>query len=296
MKRYLFIGSIEYSAYCLETLFDIGINIIDILCPSQDAAKFHMDYFDLGIIARKKNIPFSYFTKISEMTNRVRENRPDVIFVLGLSQLIPKQILEIPSIGCIGSHPALLPQNRGRHPIIWAIANGLKKSGFTFFWLDENIDSGEIWSQKEFLIDELDDASTVYEKIKKIAAELLRRNIPDLEQGIVKKTPQDDTNANYWRRRGYEDGEIDWRMSSKRIYDLVRALTRPYVGAHCIYNEREVKVWKARIIEAKEDISNIEPGKIIFKEQQKLDVKTGDGVIEILEHNFEPLPEEGDYL
>ena len=84
-----------------------------------------------------------------------------MIFVLGLSQIIPGSILEIPTIGCIGSHPALLPENRGRHPIIWAIANGLKKSEITLFWIDEGIDSGDIWAQKELEISTESDAATV---------------------------------------------------------------------------------------------------------------------------------------
>lgn len=296
MKRYIFIGSVEYSAYCLRILLEMGINIIDIMCPYKEAARFNNDYFDLGKITKEFKKEIYYFSKIQNEFEHIEKQAPDIIFVLGLSQIIPSQILKIPTIGCIGSHPALLPQNRGRHPIIWAIANGLTKSGITLFWIDEGVDSGDIWVQKEFDIDISDDALSVYKKVAKLSIEILRENIPQLERGIIKKIKQDDKRANYWRKRTYKDGEIDWRMSNKRIYDLIRALTKPYVGAHCIYKGKEIKIWKSRIIEESETYENIEPGKVISVNYPRLTIKTGDRILEIMEHSFDPLPEVGEYL
>lgn len=295
-KRYIFIGSVEYSAYCLKALLEMGINIVDIMCPIREASKFNSDYYDLGNVAKDFGRGVYYFKKIGNEIEHIKEKNPDVIFVLGLSQIAPSEILKIPTIGCIGSHPALLPQNRGRHPIIWAIANGLKKSGITLFWMDEGIDSGDIWGQEEFEIADEEDAATIYEKVKELSVKIIRDNISDLEKGIVRKIRQDYSKANYWRKRTKKDGEIDWRMSSKRIYDLVRALTKPYVGVHCVYNDREIKVWKTKIVANAGEYTNLEPGKVISANNSFIRVKTGDGMIEILEHCFNPLPKEGDYL
>lgn len=221
---------------------------------------------------------------------------PDIMVVLGLSQIIPKHILETPTIGCIGSHPALLPQNRGRHPIIWAIANGLTRSGITLFWIDEGVDSGDIWGQEEYEISSEDDASAVYEKVKEMSVKILKNNIPDLEKGIVKRVKQDHSLANYWRKRTKKDGEIDWRMSTKRIYNLVRALGKPYVGVHCVYKGKEIKIWKVKILDNTDAYINLEPSEVISIDGSCIKVKTGDGVIEIIEHNFDSLPAVGDYL
>lgn len=296
MKRYIFIGSVEYSAHCLKELLKMNVNIVDIMCPYQEVSKFNSDYFDLGDIAKEFNRSTHYFKNIKNEAEYIRSQKPDIIFVLGLSQIIPEEILKIPTMGCIGSHPALLPRNRGRHPIIWAIANGLKKSGITLFWLDNRVDTGDIWVQKEFFIDVLDDASAVYEKVKYLSVELLKDNIPLLENGSIRRLKQDDSRSNYWRKRGYKDGEIDWRMSSHKIYDLVRALTKPYVGAHCIQNGQEVKIWKSRIVKDRECVSNLEPGKVLSRNNVSIMIKTGDGIIEVLEHNFKVLPKEGDHL
>lgn len=295
-KRYILIGSVEYSAYCLEALLEMRINIVDIMCPIQEAAKFNSDYYHLGKVAKKFGKSVYNFKNIGEEVENIKENKPDVIFILGLSQIVPQQILAIPTIGCIGSHPALLPRNRGRHPIIWAIANGLKKSGITLFWMDEGVDSGDIWDQREFDIKETDDALNIYEKVKELTIEMLKNNIPDLEKGVIRKIKQDHSKANYWRKRTSKDGEIDWRMSSKRIYDLVRALTKPYVGAHCKYSNKEIKVWKVNILTDGGKYANLEPGKVISVNNSCISVKTGDGLIEIIEHDFSPLPVAGDYL
>ncbi len=296
MKRYVFIGSVQYSAYCLNVLLEMGINIVSIMCTDKESSKINSDYFDLGHVAEKHGKYVYYFKKISDEYGHIREYNPDVILILGFSQIIPKRILEIPTIGCIGSHPALLPRNRGRHPIIWAIANGLRKSGITLFWIDEGVDSGDIWTQKEFEIDEFDNASSIYQKVEELTVDLFRKNIPELENGIVKRIKQDESKANYCRKRTYKDGEIDWRMSSKRIYDLVRALYKPYVGAHCIYKGKEIKIWKVNILDLDEGLESIEPGKVLFKTGSSIQVKTGDGLIDIVVHEFGQIPEIGEYL
>lgn len=296
MKRYVFIGSVEYSAYCLNALLGMKINIVEIMCPCKDSSKVNSDYSDLSVVAREYDKKIHYFKRIKDEAEHIKRNRPDVIFVLGLSQIIPSHILAIPTMGCIGSHPALLPQNRGRHPIIWAIANGLKKSGITLFWIDEGVDSGDIWGQREFDIDIFDDAASVYEKVKRLSVEILKENIFDLENGKINRFEQDSEKANYWRKRTPEDGQIDWRMSSKRIYDLARALTKPYVGAHCIYKDKEIKIWKTNIMNEGEKYENIEPGKVVSIENNCIIITTGDGLIKIEEHEFGILPKVGEYL
>jgi methionyl-tRNA formyltransferase len=272
------------------------VNIVGIMCPYKEVSKFNSDYFDLGDVAEEYGKDVYYFKNIKDEFQYINEKKPDIIFVLGLSQIISEQVLKIPTIGCIGSHPALLPQNRGRHPIIWAIANGLKKSGITLFWIDEGIDSGDIWGQEEYEIGLDDDAASVYRKVKKLSLKILKDNLPELEKGVVMRIKQEHSQANYWRKRKRGDGEVDWRMSNKRIYDLVRALTRPYAGAHCVYKEKEYKIWKVKILKEDEKLSNLEPGKIISISDSSIKVKTGDGIVEIIDHEFNPLPEVGGYL
>ncbi len=296
MKRYVFIGSVDFSRSCLEAMLKMGLSIAGVFCLERGAASANSDYADLGEVAGRLGRPCRYFNRIKDEAENIRALEPDVIFVMGLSQIVPQEILDIPYVGTIGSHPALLPRNRGRHPLIWAIANGLTRSGLTFFWLDRGVDTGDIWAQRGFAIGPEDDASTVYERVKGLACEMLEAHIPELEKGIARRKKQDSSIANTLRKRTAKDGEIDWRMGSKRICDLIRALYRPYPGAHCMHNGREVKVWKGKEYKASGAVRGLEPGKVLSSDRGSIVVKTGDGAIELLEHGFERLPGAGEYL
>lgn len=293
MKRYAFVGAVQFSARCLDALLGSGANVVGILCPSE--SKFNADFADLGPVAAKHGHEVRRFTKIADEAEHLRSLRPDVVFVLGLSQILPPEVLKIPTLGCIGSHPALLPRNRGRHPLIWAIANGLPESGLSLLWLDEGVDSGDLWKQRSFPIGPDDDAGAVYERVCGLGAEMLREGVAELERGVISRAPQDSSRANYWRKRSAKDGEIDWRMSSRRAYDLVRALRPPYGGAHCLQGGKEVKIWRARPVDAP-DSRHYEPGRVL-RTTPALTVKCGEGALEILESGIDAgTLKEGDYL
>ena len=100
--------------------------------------------------------------------------------------------------------------------------------------------------------------------------------------------------SNIWRKRTKIDGQIDFRMSSNAIYNLVRALTKPYVGAHINYKGKEIKIWKVEI--AKNKKNNIECGKILNTSKNKITVKTYDGAVIITHHEFLKKPNIGEYI
>ncbi len=147
--RIVFIGTVEFSYACLQAMVKAGGEVVGILTQSREEARYNSDWADLSPLGKICPAPVHYFQKISgpETLETIRSLRPDIIFVLGLSHLLPKELLQIPPLGVIGSHPDLLPENRGRHPLIWALAQGLSKSGLTFFYIDEGVDSGNIVMQ-----------------------------------------------------------------------------------------------------------------------------------------------------
>ena len=118
--------------------------------------------------------------------------------------------------------------------------------------------------------------------------------VPEIKHGTYKRMPQDHSLSNTWRKRSKNDGKIDFRMSSYSIYNLVRSLTKPYVGAHVVYNGKEYKVWKSK--ESKCKAMNLEPGKVLAVEDNIITVKTGDGGINLIEHDFNVMPHVGEYL
>jgi len=118
--------------------------------------------------------------------------------------------------------------------------------------------------------------------------------VPKLENGTYTRTPQDHSTANVWRKRSKNDGKIDFRMSSQAIYYLIRALAKPYVGAHVQYKGEEYKVWQGRENEC--EASYLEPGKVLAVNNSVITVKSGDAAIDLTKHDFTVMPRVGEYL
>jgi methionyl-tRNA formyltransferase len=289
--RIVFVGAVEFSRYCLEAVLKNGGDVVAVLTLPKEHAGFHSDYADLSDVAIQHGITVYRLNNINNAENvkLIQSLSPDIIFVFGWSQLISKRILDIPPMGCIGTHPALLPRNRGRHPIVWALAEGLEESGLTFFYLDEGADSGDILCQRPFPITREDDARALYEKIKGLASEAIAEFLPKLEQGIAPRVPQDHSQATYWRKRTGKDGEIDWAAPTVKIYNLIRALARPYVGAHTYAAGRKVTIWRAilprRPLPTKAD--GVAPGTVFTTAGKGLAVRTGDGYLKICGYELE---------
>ncbi len=294
--RIFFIGCVHFSRIMLDTILKIpGTEVVGIATKSK--SKFNADHSDLSDLAISNNISWNYVKDINDehIVNWISDLKPDIIFCFGWSSLIKLPLLKLPPMGVIGYHPAKLPQNRGRHPIIWALALGLSESASTFIKLDEGADSGDILSQNMIKISDEDDAYSIYEKLINEAKNQVLEFLPLLTNGNVIWKKQNHELANIWRKRYSKDGEIDFRMNSGTIFNLVRALTRPYVGAHILHNGNEIKVWKTKI--GKSAPQNDEPGKVLsIGENGEICVKTSDSSIWLVVHEFKVLPIANEYI
>lgn len=292
--RIIFVGTVEFSRYMLKKLISLNANIVGVC--TKERSNFNSDYCDLSLICLEENIPYKYIDNINskESLDWIKALNPDVIFCFGWSNLLKNELLTLSPMGIIGYHPTKLPQNRGRHPLIWSLALGLKESASTFFFMQEGADDGDILSQRDFEIRDNDDAQTLYNKVITIAASQIEDFLPKLQNKSYQKIKQDHIKSNVWRKRNIKDGSIDFRMSSKAIYNLVRALTKPYVGAHLVYNEKDIIIWKVEIMNNTKH--NLESGKVLESKDNYIVVKTYDSAIKILDHEFEILPQVGEYL
>lgn len=295
--KIVFIGTVEFSYKALSAIIEHDFEVVGIVTKKQ--SKFNADFYDLTPIAKNYNIPiiFKENNNDDKIISFLKSKAPDIIYCFGWSHLLPEEILSIAPYGVIGFHPAELPFNRGRHPIIWALFLGLKQTASTFFIMDKSADTGDIISQEIVEITEEDTASTLYQKISNIGLKQILEFSKEFNTKgkDIKRIIQNKTSGNSWRKRGKEDGRIDFRMTTDAIYNLVRALTHPYVGAHIqLNNWQEVKVWKVIRVENKD--KNYEPGKVLDVEGNNIIVKTYDGAIKITEHGFNELPKKGEYL
>ena len=236
--KILFIGAVKFSAAVLQQLIELDAKICGVM--TKESSTFNADFEDLTPIGEKYNIPCHYTNNpnAEESIDWVRQANPDIIFCFGWSTLIKKTLLNIPSMGILGFHPAALPQNRGRHPLIWALALGLDETASSFFFMDEGADSGDLLSQSKIKITDRETAKTLYKKVTETALQQITVFLPNLISNSYQRQPQDHSQATYWRKRNAADGAIDFRMSNQTIDRLVRALSYPYPGAHIVYQRR----------------------------------------------------------
>jgi len=292
--RILFIGSVAFSAHALRELIAMQAEIVGV-CTLKESA-FNADHVDLVSIANDAGIPALYAQNLdnSESLEWVRERKPDVIFCFGWSRLIKAPLLSLSPMGVVGFHPAALPANRGRHPLVWALVLGLRETASTFFLMDEGADSGDLLSQIKVPIYESDDAGDLYERVTGIAMGQLREFVPRLAAGEIQRIPQDHQLANVWRKRNFQDGLIDWRMTAENIHNLVRGLAKPYVGAHFDYAGQQIKVWKTSF--EPDAPLNIEAGKVLAVNDDFISIKTGNGSVRLLDYAPKIQLKPGDYL
>ncbi len=283
--RSVFVGGIRLSASILSALVEADEGLEAVFCPSPEVAKgSHDDYVRLRPYAGDCAYHEYEDINASSTVAAIQQYEPDVLYVLGVSQILKAPLLDIPSEGCLGGHISLLPANRGCSPIIWAIANGLSQHGVTMIWLDEGIDTGDIAAQRSFQIQPHEHAGDVYEKVETLYVEMLETELlPSFHRGTFPRRSQPEESSNYWRRRGPVDGRIDWRMSARRIHNLVRALYHPYPGADAVYQEEKHKIWQTDIEIAAE---NRIPGEVLQIRGEDLLVKAGEDAVWLHDHEL----------
>lgn len=296
----LFFGNVILSAKLLGVI-EQKENVKIACIVTKSSSEVNSDHVNLSTIKLKDKPVVLFADQMceSELFRTLSQMQFDLGFCIGWSSIISKDIFCLPKLGIIGYHPALLPKNRGRHPLIWALCLGLRETGSTFFMLDRAPDSGDIVSQIRVPISKDDFANSLYERITKIAKGQLDNILSDLNRtGQLNKTKQQLTDGNIWRKRTRKDGIIDWRMGSENIYNLIRALTSPYPFAEVEYCNLFIKLRWAEL--GPELPSNIEPGFVFKRENQKLTIKCGTGSIILSATDFDTLLDtaiiEGTYL
>lgn len=293
--RVVFVGCVVFSNEVLKSLLKFKtLEIVGIVTKKN--SKFNSDFLSLANIAEKKSIPFFFNDNknTKELFQFIKSLNPELGFCIGWSNILDKSILEIPKLGFIGYHPTNLPKNRGRNPIVWSIFLGLKNLTSTFFKINKLIDGGDIINKKKINISKNETAKSLYSKMCETAVKQINYFLPKYLNSKIKLKKQNLYESNFWRKRDQIDGIIDWRMSFSAINNLVRALSKPYIGASTFYKNKEYIVWNVK--KGPNSNNNFEPGKIIMIKNKHILIKCWRGSVWITDHNFKKLPNKLEYL
>ncbi|EQG75763.1 methionyl-tRNA formyltransferase [Clostridioides difficile DA00165] len=232
-------------------------------------------------LAIENNIPVYQPVKARDkkFIDKIKSLNPDVIVVVAFGQILPKEILEIPKLGCINVHVSLLPKYRGAAPINWVIINGEEKTGVTTMYMDEGLDTGDMILKTEVNLDENITAGELHDKMMNIGAETLKETLRLIEEGNAPREVQNHEEFSYAPIMNKSLGNIDFSKSAREIHNLVRGVN-PWPSAYTTYNDVIMKVWKTKVLDEK---STKDVGTIIDVSKDGIKVSTIDNVLLIEE-------------
>lgn len=269
------------------------IDTLITLTPSQGAKVKVAGYYDLNAFAHEHGIKLYYPKKYDLRDEEDRCNIPamglDLLLTIGWQRLIPDWLLDSLSIGACGMHGSSepLPFGRGRSPINWSLIQNKERFITHLILYKPEVDNGDIIDALEFDITPFDTGHTLHLKNMICMKRLLEEHLPSLLSSSIKTTPQSEKRASYYPKREAEDGVISWESSTLEIYNLVRAVTRPFPGAFSFLGENRVTIWSAIPFDSKIAYPQSLPGEIVelFYDAQFI-VKTGDTSLLVLEHEI----------
>ena len=200
---------------------------------------------DFEPVAEAQGTPLFCVANINDEESQalLRARQLDLLFVIGWSQILRPEVLALAQLGVVGSHASLLPHDRGSAPVNWCLMRGDRMTGCTLFWLDPAVDRGDIIDQEPIPISPYDTCATIYEKVGQANARMILGFLDELDRGRLPRRPQGDCEGGVLPRRRPEDGLVDWTQSADRLYDFIRALTRPYPGAFSWLGDTPYRIW-----------------------------------------------------
>ncbi|MHB8170059.1 MAG: methionyl-tRNA formyltransferase [Thermincolia bacterium] len=285
--RLTFMGTPDFAVPCLEALVQAGHEIIGVVTQPDRPKGRGKQLVSSPVKVKALELNLSLYQpekiKSPEFTQKLREMAPEAIIVVAFGQLLSKEILAIPPLGCINVHASLLPKLRGAAPIHWAVINGEEETGITTMYMDEGLDTGDMILKGPTPITPEDTVGTVHNKLSEIGARLLVETLEQIVRGVALRVAQDHSLATYAPLMQREHEFIQWEQSGKEIVNLISGMN-PWPGAYTFYRGKILKVWAARPAGAVPVNGSFRAGQVVqVLPKEGLVIQTGDGRVLLTE-------------
>ena len=284
-------GTPDFASESLKNLYEAGHEILAVVTNPDRPKGRGMKVIASPVkqYAIEKNLKIYQPEKVrknQEFIDEIKSLNPDVICVVAYGKILPKEILEIPHLGCINVHASLLPKYRGSAPIQWAVLNGEKETGVTTMYMDVGMDTGDMILKEKVQIGEDETTGELWDRLSKIGAKLLVETLKQIEEGTAprEKQSEDFTMAPMLDKKM---AKIDWEnQTASQIKNLVRGLN-PIMGAYTFFKDKKIKFWKvdvAKNISLTEDMEKLANGVVVLSDSKDgLYIKTKNGILKVLE-------------
>ena len=281
--KIVFMGTPDIAVGCLQKIIDGKHEILGVVTqpdkPIGRGKKIGMP--PVKKLALKYDIPVYQPIKArdKEFVEVLKNLNPDLIVVVAFGQILSKEILDIPRLGCVNVHVSLLPKYRGAAPINWVIINGEKKTGVTTMYMDEGLDTGDMILTCEFELNDEITAGELHDIMKEKGALLLKETIDLIDKGKAPIISQNHEEFTYAPIMSKTLGQIDFSKSAKDVHNLVRGVN-PWPSAYTTYKGQTMKVWKTKVLN---ETSDKHPGTILKVDKEGIRVSTNDNILLIKE-------------
>ncbi len=279
----VFMGTPDFAVPTLQKMIDMGIEITAVV-TQPDKAKGRgkkVIYSPVKECALAHDLPVYQPVRIRkepEFIQTLRDMQPDVIVVVAFGQILPKEILDIPRLGCVNVHASLLPKFRGAAPIQWSIIDGEEVTGVTTMLMDVGLDTGDMLLKTEIPMDPKETGGSLHDKLAAVGGELLEKTLIGLEAGTIVPEKQDDSQAGeYARMLDKELGHIDFNQPAVVIERLIRGLN-PWPSAYTYIDGKTLKIWEAEVLDRN---YGCEYGEVAEVTRNCLIIQTGIGALSV---------------
>lgn len=301
MLNIVFMGTPDFARESLKAIYEAGHNILAVVTNPDKPKGRGMKLIPSPVkeFAIEKNLKIYQPLKVrnnEDFIGEIKSLNSDVICVVAYGKILPKELLDIPKMGCINVHGSLLPKYRGAAPIQWSVLNGDKETGITTMYMDVGMDTGDMILKEKVKIGEDETTGELWDKLSKVGAKLLVETLEKIEGGIAprEKQGEDFTLAPMLSK---DIAKINWEeMNAEKIKNLVRGLN-PIMGAYSELEGKKVKFWKVNVVNLKDlsqkfpelkeyeyRIKGLAPGTVLFADEKNgLYINAIDGIIKVLE-------------
>ena len=275
--RIVFMGTPDFAAASLDALLKNGYNIAGVF-TQPDKAKgrgMEISFSPVKELALENEIPVFQPAKMRDgaALSILQSLKPDLVVVVAYGRILPDDILSVPPLGTINVHGSLLPRYRGAAPIQWSVLNGDEKTGVTTMYLSSEMDAGDIIFSEETEIGEYETSGELYDRLKKLGAELLIKTVRAIEAGCAPRTPQDETQATYVSMLDKSLSPLDFTKPARAVVKWVCGL-QPWPVASAELGGVVLTIYSARLTHRH---TGAVPGSIVSTGKDGIEIACGDG-------------------
>ena len=271
--RIAFMGTPEFSVPTLQSLISFGHDIRAVYTqPPRPAGRGKKNKVSPVHSLAELNgltVKTPHSLKTDEEQEYFEKLGLDAAIVVAYGLILPKTFLEVPRLGCINIHASLLPRWRGAAPIQRAIMAGDTKTGVTIMQMDEQLDTGPIFTTSEVEITDQTTSETLHQSMANLGACIINKTLKDINSKNLRAIEQSTSGISYADKLSRDEGYVDWNKSAEEIEKLVRALY-PWPGAWTEIDGSRIKIFESKVIPASKQ--TFPPGTII---DNKLTISCG---------------------